>query len=619
LLNLFIGDGNTSSNFEHIQWENGLSKWIRVDMDTTGGLNYSMMGTSQLLSVPFAFYAETSGSSSGNESVWTLNGSSIYYNSGNVGIGTNQPDASAALDISSTNKGFLPPRMTESERDMISNPQVGLMIYNLDTDCINVYKPGSWFALCGDCIPPPQPTLNSNSPACQGDTLRLFAQNAGGANCYWTGPSGFSSTDENPEIFPYEIQNSGTYTLVTNNDCGSSLPIAIDVEIAALPYNAGDISGSTNICQGSTGITFNIEPVENASSYTWTLPNGASISSGNNTNAITIDFSENAQSGNLIVTPANNCGEGDPSSPYFIQIIPLPDVADAGSDQINIEGTNTELEANNPTYGSGTWSIYSGTGGSLTNTNAFNSTFSGSTGIEYQLVWTINNSCGTTSDTVIISFAAEFVCGNILVDTRDGQTYNTVSIGSQCWMAENLNIGTMLNGGTAATDNTIIEKYCYSNLTSNCDIYGALYTWREMMQLPDNCETQDCSSLHGANHQGICPDGWHIPSDDEFKVLEMELGMTQTEADMLNTWRGDPVGTMLKEGGSSGFEGLLSGRMSTGGGFSLIENYEYPYTSDEYNSTYAFRRCVRDGDTTVGRWNTFPKSYGLSVRCLKNN
>ena len=73
-----------------------------------------------------------------------------------------------------------------------------------------------------------------------------------------------------------------------------------------------------------------------------------------------------------------------------------------------------------------------------------------------------------------------------IVDLRDSQSYNTVEIGTQCWMAENLNIGTRIDGSRKQTDNAILEKYCYGDNEANCDIYGGLYQWNEMMQYVTN-------------------------------------------------------------------------------------------------------------------------------------
>ena len=102
-----------------------------------------------------------------------------------------------------------------------------------------------------------------------------------------------------------------------------------------------------------------------------------------------------------------------------------------------------------------------------------------------------------------------FNCGTTLTDYRDNQTYPTVLIGTQCWMAKNMNIGTRIDGMNNMSNTGTIEKYCTTNLETNCDVYGGLYQWSEMMQY---------STTPGA--QGICTPGWHIPTDDEWKILK---------------------------------------------------------------------------------------------------
>jgi len=201
---------------------------------------------------------------------------------------------------------------------------------------------------------------------------------------------------------------------------------------------------------------------------------------------------------------------------------------------------------------------------------------------------------------------AQWVCGDIIVDARDGKQYTTVKIGDQCWMAQNLNIGIMLSNPTVAANNGIIEKYCYNDNEDNCIMYGGLYMWNEMM----NYVTTEKAN-------GICPTGWHIPSDAEVKELEISLGMTPETADLVNTWRGSDQGTQLKTGGSSGFNALLSGCQTGPGSFMLLNSYAYLYTSTE-SGTYAWRRCLSLSSASVGRYNTFPKSYSFSVRCIKD-
>ncbi len=208
-------------------------------------------------------------------------------------------------------------------------------------------------------------------------------------------------------------------------------------------------------------------------------------------------------------------------------------------------------------------------------------------------------------------------CGDTLVDTRDGKSYATVQIGTQCWMAESLNIGTMINGNSNQTDNGVIEKFCYNNDTANCATYGGLYQWNEIMNY---------GTTEGA--QGICPTGWHIPTDAEWKTMEMYLGMSQAQADSTE-WRGTDEGGKLKEAGtahwispntgatnSSGFTGLPGGYNYPGGQFSDITHHVDFWTSTE-TGTNAWYRKLNYGYATVGR-NNNNENYGFSLRCVRD-
>ncbi len=208
--------------------------------------------------------------------------------------------------------------------------------------------------------------------------------------------------------------------------------------------------------------------------------------------------------------------------------------------------------------------------------------------------------------TISKSSFSQWECGDTLIDYRDGQSYPTVKIGTQCWLAKNLNIGKMLKGGDISTNNDTIEKYCYGDNETNCDIYGGLYIWDEMMNYT-NTESS----------QGICPDGWYVPSDQEMKELEIALGMKPETAELYNTWRGTDQGTQLKSGGSSGYNALLSGARISVSSFMQLNSYEFIHTSTEAGN-YAWRRCVRNDASSVGRFNSYPKTYALSVRCILN-
>ena len=110
------------------------------------------------------------------------------------------------------------------------------------------------------------------------------------------------------------------------------------------------------------------------------------------------------------------------------------------------------------------------------------------------------------------------------LDSRNGRSYYYLTINgkdgaSVTVMAENLNIGEMVNGDKDQTNDTKIERYCYDNDTTKCDKYGGLYQWAEMMKLPSECNTKSCADSIKPNHQGICPDGWRLLTYDDLVVI----------------------------------------------------------------------------------------------------
>jgi uncharacterized protein (TIGR02145 family) len=212
-----------------------------------------------------------------------------------------------------------------------------------------------------------------------------------------------------------------------------------------------------------------------------------------------------------------------------------------------------------------------------------------------------------------------------------GQGYPTVIIGDQIWMAKNLNIGGMIDSTQNQTDNTLMEKYCYHNSTANCDIYGGLYQWAEVVQYINGAtNTTLWNPAPAGNVQGICPPGWHIPTDAEWKTLEMHLGMTQAEAGN-DGWRGTHnEGGKLKETGtthwnspntgatnSSGFTALPEGYRYVNGSFSNLGNVCYWWSSSEGSGTDAYSRSLFYDYDQVYRHYCY-KTNGFSVRCLKN-
>ena len=202
---------------------------------------------------------------------------------------------------------------------------------------------------------------------------------------------------------------------------------------------------------------------------------------------------------------------------------------------------------------------------------------------------------------------ALFSCGDVLTDNRDNETYNTVEIGTQCWFAQNLRAGldsdmSTTNPNTASNDDRI-EKHCLYDDVSNCnETNGAWYNWDEAMGY---------STAERA--QGICPDGWHIPSDGEVKTLEIELGMSQAQADDTG-WRGTDQGTKIKTGGSSGFEFNLIGFSVP----SWFTGETWLMTSTKNGDNFYYRNIQASQPGINREGNGRITQLSTTVRCLKN-
>ncbi len=212
-----------------------------------------------------------------------------------------------------------------------------------------------------------------------------------------------------------------------------------------------------------------------------------------------------------------------------------------------------------------------------------------------------------------------FECGEILTDFRDDQTYPSVLIGEQCWISKNMNLGTYIPLTTPQADNDIIEKYCYNNDTANCTTYGGLYQWNEMMQY-----SIDSSS------NGICPMGWHIPTDHEVKVLEgtvdSQFGVGDPIWDSL-AFRGFDAGKRLKStygwipsGNGTDDYGftILPGGFSVNNFFGYLGTNAFIATSTEISTDNSWYRYFERGYDNIYR-SGGNKGYGLSVRCMRNN
>ncbi len=287
-----------------------------------------------------------------------------------------------------------------------------------------------------------------------------------------------------------------------------------------------------------------------------------------------------------------------------------PPVADftastnSGTAPLSVEFT--DLSTNNPE----SWQWDFGDGGASTQQNPSH-TYNEAGNYTVQLI--VSN--GSSSDTMIKDNYITVTgggpgdpCSGIQTVTYEGETYNTVEIGDQCWFKENLNVGTMINGEIGQTNNGEVEKYCYDNDPANCDEYGGLYQWDETMQY---------TTLEGA--QGICPVGWHIPTYEDWDLLTDFLGGqdfaggTMKEVGTLH-WLAPNTGATNE----SGFTALGGGAHDEINGFYHIGHYCRLWSSYEWTESEAGDRHMNNSYIECLQWIT-PKINSLSVRCIKDN
>ena len=205
-----------------------------------------------------------------------------------------------------------------------------------------------------------------------------------------------------------------------------------------------------------------------------------------------------------------------------------------------------------------------------------------------------------------------------ITDSRDGKVYKTVKIGEQTWMAENLNYA-----DSVKTPSLRGKSRCYNDDAKKCDVAGRLYTWAaaiDSVKLANDADNpQDCG--HGktcslpAKVQGICPSGWHLPSNEEWKTLFTAVGGQSTAGMFLRSqsgWNNNRNGP-----NTFGFSVLPVGQAYENGYCSFVGENAFIWSITEDVSTRAYSMYVRYGSEYANLTADY-KYYGFSVRCLKD-
>ena len=245
------------------------------------------------------------------------------------------------------------------------------------------------------------------------------------------------------------------------------------------------------------------------------------------------------------------------------------------------------------------------------------SSFSSSVGVSSSSLLVVSSSSVTLqlssatplSSSAIASSSSSTEDGTL---TYEGQTYKTVTIGTQTWMAENLNYG-----DSVQSPNLKGSSWCYNNSVDSCAKYGRLYQWASAMDI-NPIYTDSLWEGSDVNHQGICPHGWHLPNNDEWSVLydyvEMNNGSEGVGMSLKSTsgWYSEGNGMDC-----FGFSALPTGNHGVSQ-FNDVSKFATFWSATENKSNGAGSWSLRYAKDGFYDLSSNGKFAGFSVRCLKN-
>ena len=227
----------------------------------------------------------------------------------------------------------------------------------------------------------------------------------------------------------------------------------------------------------------------------------------------------------------------------------------------------------------------------------------------------------TTEVPLAFRFNEDIVYGK-MTDPRDGQTYRTVMIGDKEWMAQNLNFtgyAKAADEDSALVANLSDGSVCYENEEKNCNLCGRLYNWAATMNINESTDSATARAMIAEPYQGICPEGWHLPNENEFKhmISDYYNKATDKTGELLKSRRG----WGLEKTDPLGFAALPCGRYyyaNDGKGYSVSIGSE---THFSVISQYYLRTDLRILSSKVGMefYNGDKRGEFLSVRCVKND
>jgi uncharacterized protein (TIGR02145 family) len=438
--------------------------------------------------------------------------------------------------------------------------------------------------------PAPAPLISGNAPVCE-LSVQSYSTPAFAGHIYtWSVTGGAIQSGQGTSLATIAWGAVGpasvglTETISSTGCTATAAPLPLTLN--PYPLAAGTISGPSAVCENTSGVGFSVPAITFATSYGWSY-SGSGITLTNNGTSVVAAFAAGATSGNLQVYGINGCGIG-PSSTFAVTVNPRPLVSHTDCNDPMTTTSAQPFPLKGAVPAGGTWS------GAGVSAGIFSPSLAGpgSHTITYSYTNRFGCSAATTFTLPVVS-PGFFSCGSILTDIRDNQQYPTVNIGGRCWMAANLNFGTLIPSNTHQRDNCVAEKYCYNDLTANCG-QQTFYQWDELMQFSD-----------AVTMQGVCPPDWHIPTRVEWDLLVNTLGGQGFAAEA------------LKSSGFSGFDALFSGMRHQNAAWDFFNFAAMFWTSSADGPHKAWAYGLNSYDPSVS-WYPASRTHAFSVRCIKN-
>jgi len=451
--------------------------------------------------------------------------------------------------------------------------------------------------------PRPQVTNAANSSMCSGGTtgivptaslpLTTFSWTATGSSSNVTGfnPGAGVSITDNLINTGFNTENVDYAVTPSLNGCdGTTAHYIVTVyPVADVSFNP---NGQTFCSGGMTGIAL-LSHVANPS-FTWTATGSSGNVSGygpgfgNTISQVLTNSGNNSETVTYTVYPTANGCPGTSNS-VVVNVNPFPATTFPICNDII---TTTDAKPFTLRGGIPLGGMYSGPG---VNTGIFYPSIAGAG--NHVINYSYLNTWGCTAaaaQSISVVNPLPFSCDNMLTDIRDNRQYLTVKLGTQCWMATNLNYGNVIASSQMQRDNCVFEKYCYADNVTNCVSNGGLFQWDELMQYENT-----------AAGQGFCPPAWHVPTSNDWATL---FGFYISSG-----FAGSP----LKYTGYSGFNAFLTGTRFNNVNWSFNNFAVMLWTSSADGPQKAWAHGMNTYNPSVSDYPSI-RSHAFNVRCIKD-